>query len=204
MILLFLCLRKTSPLSETMSNDHTSEKQALFSLKLILLNQYSIQHGESLINTLDEQANSLEAQELPELASLLDLRRSSRTVEKYKSVSNGFEHELPASWMNCVIVTSTECSGASLTRSHPKTQGDHGFVVDVFHCPLMDGLSGNQENTPESPSKASLCHGHEVVIFCSCISQEKAQRQSVGLPTWREIGVKCPKLEGTKCEHEEE
>ncbi|KAJ7414086.1 hypothetical protein WISP_86318 [Willisornis vidua] len=42
-----------------------------------------------------------------------EMKRFPCTVEKYKIVNNGFEHELPASWMNGVTVTSTESSGAS-------------------------------------------------------------------------------------------
>ena len=39
------------------------------------------------------------------------------------------------------------------TQVSSRTQGNDGCVVAIYQCPLMDGLSGNQENIPESPSK---------------------------------------------------
>lgn len=39
------------------------------------------------------------------------------------------------------------------TQVSSRTQGNDGCAVVICHCPPMDGLSGNQENIPESPSK---------------------------------------------------
>lgn len=56
-------------------------------------------------------------------------------------------------WFLLLLHVSGHAFNCTQDSVSPRTQGNDGCVVGMYHCPLMDGLSGNQENIPVSPSK---------------------------------------------------